>query len=376
VPLLDYQDTTFLSDAVHEILAARQGDKHFNILTTPLRVTFNRQQELGLFRLLALIRKYPVLLAKLKTLSAENWIDYLRKEYRIIFTKLKRHTDKYCWTIYVYEGPAADLSYFVDILRDLAQRRVDTNRELQKHSTDLRKVAAEQRKLFTSLKLNPSERRLIELARDAVFFKPYRRELQSCSYYQLSFLLSEIGARLGLSLRQVRMMLPSEIGSGLLRGKVNQDEINRRLKILVYGYAGAKYFCLSGDKARDFIKRRIAKEKQQPIPQELRGATAYAGRVRGTVRLINMPSEMGKMRRGDIMVSAATSPNLMAAIRQAGGIITDEGGLTCHAAIVSREFKIPCVVGAKIATKVLHDGDVVDLDAKNAIVKIVKAGNR
>ena len=53
-------------------------------------------------------------------------------------------------------------------------------------------------------------------------------------------------------------------------------------------------------------------------------------------------------------------------------IITDEGGLTCHAAIVSRELKIPCIVGTKIATKVLKDGDLVEADANKGIVKIIK----
>ena len=78
---------------------------------------------------------------------------------------------------------------------------------------------------------------------------------------------------------------------------------------------------------------------------------------------------MKKMNQGDILVSAATNPNLMPAIRQAAAIITDEGGLTCHAAIVSRELEIPCLVGTKIATKVLKDGDKVEVDAERGVVK-------
>jgi len=59
-------------------------------------------------------------------------------------------------------------------------------------------------------------------------------------------------------------------------------------------------------------------------------------------------------------------------MKEAGAIITDEGGITCHAAIVSRELGIPCIIGTKIATKVLKDGDIVEVDAGKGVVKIIK----
>lgn len=67
-----------------------------------------------------------------------------------------------------------------------------------------------------------------------------------------------------------------------------------------------------------------------------------------------------------------TSPDYILAMRLASGIITDVGGLMSHAAIVSRELGIPCIVGTKIATKVLKDGDEVEVDADNGVVKIIK----
>ena len=78
---------------------------------------------------------------------------------------------------------------------------------------------------------------------------------------------------------------------------------------------------------------------------------------------------MSKMKPGDILVSKATNPNVVPAMKIAGAIITDEGGITCHAAIISRELKIPCVIGTKIATQVLKDGDKVEVDANNGIIK-------
>lgn len=67
-----------------------------------------------------------------------------------------------------------------------------------------------------------------------------------------------------------------------------------------------------------------------------------------------------------------TSPEYVFAMKKASAAITDTGGLTSHAAIVSRELDIPCIVGTKIATKILKDGDLVEVDANKSIVKIIK----
>ena len=78
------------------------------------------------------------------------------------------------------------------------------------------------------------------------------------------------------------------------------------------------------------------------------------------------------MKKGDILISQATSPDLMPAIIMAAAIVTNTGGLICHAAIISRELGIPSVIATKIATEVLRDGDLVEVDANNGIVKILK----
>jgi pyruvate,water dikinase len=67
-----------------------------------------------------------------------------------------------------------------------------------------------------------------------------------------------------------------------------------------------------------------------------------------------------------------TNPDYVPYMKIAAAIVTDEGGTTCHAAIASRELKVPCVVGTRIATKILKDGDVVEVDADNGIIRIIK----
>ncbi len=85
--------------------------------------------------------------------------------------------------------------------------------------------------------------------------------------------------------------------------------------------------------------------------------TAYPGKVTGTAKIVLLEKDVSKVQAGDILVSSATNPDLIAAMKRAAAFVTDTGGITCHAAIVSRELKKPCIIGTQHATKVIKDGD-------------------
>lgn len=123
------------------------------------------------------------------------------------------------------------------------------------------------------------------------------------------------------------------------------------------------------EKLREYFKEYEYKPKRL-----LTGYPASKGKVIGTIRQVNMfhsgnmEKEIKKVNKGDIIVTAMTRPQFLIAIRRAGGIITDLGGTLCHAAIVSREFGIPAVVGTNIATKVLQDGQKVIIDGGEGVI--------
>ena len=100
----------------------------------------------------------------------------------------------------------------------------------------------------------------------------------------------------------------------------------------------------------------------------LTGLGASPGRGSGSVRVIHDAEEMGAFRPGEVLVTRLTSPDWLPAIRVAAGLVTEEGGMTCHAAIVSRELAIPAIVGAARATTVLHDGQTVTVDGRGGTV--------
>ena len=112
----------------------------------------------------------------------------------------------------------------------------------------------------------------------------------------------------------------------------------------------------------------LKKEEKEVLTPLAKGLPASPGIGRGRVKLIKDISEINLVEDGDILVTEMTNPDMVPAMRKAAGVVTDEGGRTCHAAIVSRELQIPCIVRAKNATKVLKDGAEVTVDATRGIV--------
>ena len=104
----------------------------------------------------------------------------------------------------------------------------------------------------------------------------------------------------------------------------------------------------------------------------LKGSPAYKGIVKGVVRILRTTKEIGVFPIGAVLVANQTTPEFVPAMKKAVAVITDQGGVTSHAAIVSRELKIPCIVGVKNATKVLKDGDMVEVDAEKGMIRIIK----
>ncbi|TSA46572.1 hypothetical protein D4R52_00260 [bacterium] len=102
---------------------------------------------------------------------------------------------------------------------------------------------------------------------------------------------------------------------------------------------------------------------------EISGKIAFRGCVTGHVKIVLSATDWPAFNNGDILVAVSTNPALLPLIHKAGAIITNEGGITSHAAIISRELKKPCIIGTKIATKVFKNGDLVEVNANRGIVR-------
>ena len=100
----------------------------------------------------------------------------------------------------------------------------------------------------------------------------------------------------------------------------------------------------------------------------LRGLAASPGTATGAVRILTSPRDGARLLQGEVLVAPMTNPDWVPTIRRAAALITDGGGMTCHAAIVARELRVPCIVGTRTATTTLHDGEEVTVDGGRGVV--------
>ena len=158
----------------------------------------------------------------------------------------------------------------------------------------------------------------------------------------------------------------------LKRTKVGIVSLQKRAKAELILVDGAR---VSEKRFRD-IKQRFHFYLSQPRDKGariLKGQVAYQGLAHGIVRQVIRRADVVDFPRGAILVSTMTVPDFLPAMKRAAAFVTDEGGVTCHAAIVAREFKVPCVIGTKFATRLLKNGTQVKVDAHHGIVRVEKA---
>jgi len=211
------------------------------------------------------------------------------------------------------------------------------------------------------------------LGRDLMFWKNQRLDLMFKSDYLMRPLYTEIADRIGLSYLEFVHLTLDEIkqsfrSSGL---SVSKEEIQRRIRGYSIWSEKGKIFLTSDKKKFPAVKKEksVGKNDSQKKDDVLKGTVAQPGKVTGVVRLVFELKDLKKIRKGDVLVTTMTRPEMMIALEKAVAFVTDEGGMLSHAAIVSREMGKPCIIGTKIATEVFKDGDMVEVDANKGIVR-------
>jgi phosphohistidine swiveling domain-containing protein len=188
--------------------------------------------------------------------------------------------------------------------------------------------------------------------------------------------LKAIGENLGLTYAEFLMQRDAEILEAL-RGNIGSEELKANVK----KRKSAEYVFFSGQGEEVFfaevaedieILKRVMLPEADEATRELQGQVGNKGRYTGVARIIMNTDDFSKMQPGDVLVSTMTTPDFVVLMHQSGAIVTDIGGMLCHAAIVSRELRKPCVIGTKFATQVLHDGDLVEVDADAGVVRIIE----
>ncbi len=307
----------------------------------------------------------------LSTVALRAEDEKLSLDHLEIATALERHAQEYAYLgYYVFYGQPYTKEVMRKRLAEIVEKGASKEAESLKKSGRMRARALE---LYDELELSAGEKLEIEGARAWIFVYNELDETYGLLTHRCRHLLEEAGERMGAGFSEVIEMTAEEILSALQNGRrLSEGElqkIGRRYDNHALVLEGGKITLYEGKGLEEYFKREKKHEGNLHHLRELRGQSASAGLVMGRAVVVHGIDELAKVRKGDVMVVASTTPAFVPAMERAAAIVTNEGGLLCHAAIVSRELGVPCVVGTKMATRVFQDGDLVEVDAVKGIVR-------
>ena len=321
--------------------------RYFMIFTTTTKKSFALEENISLLKIVKKIQESK---------------DYPKK-------MIEEHLEEFSWINNV--GFWNEFIDYKEIIKKIKEMMPINSKE---RLNEIEEVIKENEKEYKKAieELNPSEDllTLIKTIREYVYFRSFRMEIMYKSGYYIQNLLDEIAKRIGIDKKDVIYFMPDELVDFLKENKINKKLISERKKGFACTCEDYKLKVYSGDELKEFHKKYIIKIKEES--KEITGACASPGIVEGIVRIVNSKKDINKIKEGDILVMTMTTPDFVPAMKKAGAIVTDEGGILCHAAIVSRELGVPCMIGTKVATKVLKDGDFIRVDASHGILKIFK----
>ena len=368
--IIEKTDLTKLSEK--EFLALWQDFyKHINAFWLPTII-----QELGTYGSEGVLS--DLLLARgvhkqdipgvMEILTAPDTLSFYRKEEIELAnaSDIVLHQKKYFWLKNSYNGSSVlSHSFFEERKRKLPK---DLHHREEKRMNETKKRKADAQRKYKLPK------RIMDIA-DAVAFgiewQDERKGYIFLTIHHKTLLLAEASRRLGVALEQL-LDLPFFETEKYLTGE--QLRLSEKREFFGIHQNERQSKLLSEEEAESYWNIYVEGEADKNI-RSFRGITVSVGKggaVRGRVKILLDPHDLTSFKEGDILVTSMTSPEYVFAMKKAGAIITDTGGLTSHAAVTSRELGKPCIVGTKVATKVLKDDDLVEVDAKRGIVTLLE----
>lgn len=275
-----------------------------------------------------------------------------------IFKLLNLHKKKFNWiTISDIDSEPFNLADYYNSLKQIIGKEL-----IQKIPVYLN---TETKKLLTKKDII-----FLELVNRHLFLDNYAADV----YAKLDFLMSKLSSEhFSISFSELSWYSFQELETLVEKGiKLKKQDLLKRKQYRVMtqldGDLGYFYGKHNFEEIKSLVQGNISFAKITKI----KGIIASLGIMKGKVKVVKSKKEVNKVKEGDILVAPSTHPDLMPAIRRCAAIVTDTGGITSHAAIISRELSIPCIVGAKNATEILKDDDLVEVDANKGVVTILK----
>lgn len=304
-------------------------------------------------------------------LEKEENLNELSVEARDIIDK---HLEKYA---YINRGLATSKPYsFDDIANRLREikKQIDDGVKLNDmiYSASEEKVENDYNVALEKIQPKADFLKIIKKAKHHSYLRNRRVEAFFNADFGASFLYSEIARRANFNPDEI-MEITDEEMFGALDGKTLPDkkEMARRHKNYAMIVRNSKTQLITDPDEIEELKKNYFVDVVKV--EELKGRVACSGGIiRGRAKICLDKKDISKVNKGDILVAQFTTPDFVVAMEKAAAIIADQGGLSSHAAIVSRELGVPCVMDTKNGTRIIYDNDLIEVDAKLGVIKIIE----
>lgn len=338
--------------------------KYSALLLTPTRLTTVQKEEQIFYEIRKLFREQ-----KCRNIKKEFMIFVKKVD---VQNKLNKLVDRYGSFHMEYIGEAWSKKDYTEHIWKTIEELNGLEDEISPKDR-LEQIIKEQREFFEKYNCSDFFKKLVFSMQEFLIVLDYTKADVVEGLYLSRTLLEEISRLLCVdSWIDVRFLTPHEIKNCLISGsKPDYSLINERKKNFVILFENEKINVYQGQKAKELIDKLVVSEDLSKV-DDLKGLVTYPGKVQGYVQIVTSAKDLAKFKLGSILVTKDTSTELTSIIKKSKAIVADYGGLLSHTGIVSREFKIPCIVQTKNATKVLKDGDLIEVDANTGVIKVIE----
>lgn len=305
-----------------------------------------------------------VAVLKLVLKIADGKIDLNSDKFKV---KIKEIRNDFCWTSMGYfdEKPKTEHYYIQEVKRLLKRNPTKGLKGITIQEKNERIKKKNFLKNFTT-----KQKDIILFANKIAFLKDYKKECLNVVAYHAEKLFKSLADLTGKDGSFIKDLTHEELRKLVFKKNVNLDFVKIRNKSNVIMAMPGKFKILIGKEA-DTFKKNLFKNQIRSI-KEFGGRIASKGIARGRAKIVISFSDFKKVKKRDILVVINTSPDYIDVIKKAAAIVAEEGGVTTHVSIISRETKKPCIVGFSNATNIFKDGDIIEVDANKGLVKLIK----
>src|SRR3989344_2104311 len=300
------------------------------------------------------------------TYASERRLDFLQiilkfdAKLSVQHPEIKEHIKRYDYYQYSYAHPQRITVNQIEEEIKTAQKNIPN---IKDEFTRLNSFQKEQQnKINEILKKHSLSQNPFYFFQTLTYWREHRKKVNMMGCYMLHRFLEVLELKSRIPKRFLEYLNYDEV-KGLFSGKINKEILKKRYQeTTLLRIQRRNYTLYSGLEAKE-RRKELESQMLKNGDNQIRGTTACWGKVQGRVKVIRDRNDFVKFQQGDILVAGMTRPEHVPLLKKAAAIVTNEGGITCHAAIVSRELNIPCIIGTKVATEVLKDGDLVEVNA-------------